>query len=105
MTTSCQPSPQPQASGMAAMRASSGTTTKTPTSARWAVVAGSSSKSERVWRGVMVGVAAVGGAATGALARSAEVVIVLLAVVRALRRGFGPSVLDAYVTVTYGTVG
>jgi hypothetical protein len=47
-------------------------------------------------------VSAVG--AVGAFARAVEVVIVLLAVVRALRLGFGHSVLDAYVTVTYEAV-
>ena len=49
MTTSCQPSPQPHSSGMAAISAMNGTATKTPTSTRLNVEVGSSSKSGRGW--------------------------------------------------------
>src|ERR1700678_2426368 len=80
MTTSCQPrKPQPQASGMAAIRASSGTATKIPTSTRWPTVAGSSAKSERVGGRVAAGAGELVTLVTGVLARSVEVVIVLLA--------------------------
>src|ERR1700744_2107177 len=86
MTTSCQPrKPQPQASGMAAIRASRGTTTKTPTSVRWATVAGCSSRSGRAVGRVGAGSGGIEGSAgpvgpgPGAFARVVEVVIVLLA--------------------------
>src|SRR5579862_5563238 len=93
MITSCQPRPQPHNSGMAASSASSGMATNAPTSTRWKVEVGSSSKSGR---------AAVRGlaAASAGLTVSGEVVIVLLGVTagRAER-------LYAYVTVAYQTVG
>src|ERR1700748_890619 len=85
MTTSCQPRPQPQASGMAAIRASRGTTTKIPTSARWATVAGSSARSGRGADRVTPGSTGVEGPVgpvgpvPGAFARVVEVAIVLLA--------------------------
>src|ERR1700722_635770 len=51
MTTSCQPRPQPHSSGIAAIRATSGTVTNRPTMKRWNAEFGSSSKSGRGVRG------------------------------------------------------
>src|SRR5450755_1223868 len=127
MIASCQPrNPPAHATGMAAISARSGTTTKIPTRARCPVVACSSAKSDRGARMVArraapaspAGAGTAGGGAItsiggdaiagrtseGAMALSAEVVIVLLAVVGGLSQESGPSLLDAYVTVTYETV-
>src|SRR6516164_2331147 len=93
---SCHPTPQPQASGMAAIRASSGTTTKVPIRNRSNGVFGSGSISGR---GVRV---ITSGAGPGpAVVLSVVAVIMVLA----RRRGRGPGLADAYVTVTYPTVG
>src|SRR6516225_8248057 len=99
MTTSCQPRPQPHSSGIAAIRATSGTATNTPTRKRWADEVGSSSMSglgvrDRVLavpplapsseagaaaRSVVAGGRAVA-VASATLTMSGEVVIVLLLV-------------------------
>src|SRR5258708_1943046 len=120
MTTSCQPRPQPHMSGMAAMSAANGTKTKIPTRMRWATVFCSSAISGRgprapaafgrlvswSWAGTeAAGGANVAWALTGPLVLSAEVVIVLLAIVKpaaGLRVG---AIQYAYVTVSYETVG
>ena len=53
----------------------------------------------------MAGGASIVGASAGALARSAEVVIVLLAVVGTCGTKDAHGAYNAYVTVTYETVG
>src|ERR1700730_69164 len=116
MTMSCQPRPQPHSSGMAAIRATSGTVTNSPTMKRWSAELGSSSKSGRGVRGwvltappgVLPGAGAWCVRADGRGAEAApvtwtvsgEVVIVLLLVqAGGLERPY------AYVTVAYSTVG
>src|ERR1700683_4111070 len=47
MTTACQSRPQPHISGIAAIKATSGTATNSPTRKRWNVEVGSSAKSGR----------------------------------------------------------
>src|SRR5215470_4641359 len=87
MTTSCQPRPQPQATGMAATTASIGTPTNTATSTRWSVLAGSGSMSGCAARGARTGIAGAagaavtgaGGAATGGSAELSVAVMAFLA--------------------------
>src|SRR5208282_4681212 len=92
MTTSCQFRPQPHSSGTAAISATSGTATKTPTRKRWNVGVVSSSRSGRAGRGWVLVVLPTGPADAGmvgdvarpavvastALTVSGDVVIVLL---------------------------
>src|SRR5512146_35089 len=86
MTTSRQPRPQPQATGMAATMASIGTPTNTATSTRCSVLTGSGSMSGATTRGAGTGaVGAVvaggggGGAATGGSAVLSIAVMAFLA--------------------------
>src|SRR5580700_9834051 len=107
---SCQPRPQPQATGMAAISARNGTATKTPTRTRSKVLLGSASISGRVRAGP-----GAGGVMTvpGTSARS---VVAVIGVPRSAGgddqgasafayTGFKGRCKYAYVTVAYATVG
>src|ERR1022692_307630 len=125
MTMSCQPRPHPQASGTAAATASSGTTTNTPTRNRSRRLVGSASISGIGTRLVTVGASAAeaprGAVVPGRAVVSGGAFIVNLALLSAgaakhrLCGWVTPRTLcestarwercDAYVTVTYETVG
>src|SRR6516162_1376240 len=99
---SCQPRPQPQASGIAASTASSGIATNTPIMNRSRGLFGSGSMSGR---GVRVR-AAPAGPAIGGLAGPGGTLSVMAVIVdpRCASGAMG-GMGDAYVTVTYETVG
>src|SRR5579875_1641051 len=109
MTTSCQPrKPQRLSSGIAAIRAASGTPTNRPTRKRWKAEFGSSATSGRGARRAAGAAGAAGSA--GRPARSAGPVPVTLTVsgivvIVLLRCGQRDTNLYAYVTVAYVIVG
>src|SRR5215471_3078805 len=96
ITMSCQPSPQPHASGMAASTASSGTATNSPTRNRSRGLDGSGSTSGR-------GARARAASAWPGVARPDGRASVVVIVGPRLRRGYGCGGY-AYVTVTYESV-
>src|SRR5258708_7708100 len=108
MITSCQPSPQPQASGIAAIRASIGTTTKMATRAFSPEPFGSASRS---LSGVFGGACAICAAVAPVV--SVAVVMDPRLTLRPVDCGLdaphipwtGDHAEYAYVTVTYVTVG